>query len=164
MIGRPYLKGQGNSSKDTVVDIVKRLFSQSTVASFDGGQQRAFNLEDVVDKSLLIFPDLPQQLSRVLGNVVPECSDAGGRVVRWSTAIWANILRNELPAIALQCVVACHNLRDCVGADDKEGAVTSMREVEVAFRKSARVGRVKWTGNRQGVREASEEGHVRRSL
>ena len=162
----PFLKGEANTGKGTVVDVVKSMFPKNAVASFDGGRQRGFNLEDVVDKRLVIFPDLPKELSNVLaqdvflsmvsaeslsvarkyrgplnvdwnvpglmaGNELPSYEDRGGRVVRrlvvfsFDTLVnkrdaWlkGKIIADELPSIALQCVVACHNLRDRVGADE----------------------------------------------
>ena len=47
---------------------IKRLRFHKTVflPTFNGGPQANFNLEDVVDGRLLIFPDLPKDLDRVL--------------------------------------------------------------------------------------------------
>jgi hypothetical protein len=66
----PFLKGEANTGKGTVVDIIKSMFPKSAVASFDGGRQSTFNLEDVVQKRLLIFPDLPKHLDKVLAQDV----------------------------------------------------------------------------------------------
>jgi phage/plasmid-associated DNA primase len=65
------------------------------------------------------------------GNIVPSYDDEGGRVVRRlavfpfdtlvtnrDTRLKSKILTDELPSIALQCVVACHDLRERVGDDE----------------------------------------------
>jgi hypothetical protein len=61
-----FLKGEANTGKGTVVDIIKALFPPESVSSFDGGRQPTFNLEDSVTKRLLLFPDVPKDLNQVL--------------------------------------------------------------------------------------------------
>ena len=62
----PFLKGEGDTGKGTVIDLVVSMFPGGEVASYDGGCQVDFGREGVVDKRLLVFPDVPKNLERVL--------------------------------------------------------------------------------------------------
>lgn len=76
----PLLKGEGDTGKSTVIDIVKAMFSRGEVASYDSGRQQTFGLEDIYDKRLLLFPDIPKRLDVVL----PEdkmCSMVSGESI-----------------------------------------------------------------------------------
>ncbi len=42
------------------------MFPVGEVASYDSGRQQIFGLEDIYDKRLLLFPDIPARLDLVL--------------------------------------------------------------------------------------------------
>jgi hypothetical protein len=61
----PYLKGEGDTGKSTVIDIVRAMFPLDEVASYDSGRQQTFGLEDIYDKRLLLlFPDIPARCAK----------------------------------------------------------------------------------------------------
>ena len=94
-----------------MLDIVRAMFPVGEVASYDSGRQQIFGLEDIYDKRLLLFPDIPARLYLVLhedkmctmvsgeslcknktalevpallaGNHIPSYKDVVGRIVRW---------------------------------------------------------------------------------
>ena len=62
----PFLKGEGDTGKSTVLDIVRAMFPVGEDASYDSRRQQIFSLEDIYDKRLLLFPDIPSRLDLVL--------------------------------------------------------------------------------------------------
>jgi hypothetical protein len=62
----PFLKGDANTGKSTVIDIVSRMFPVGGVGSITGTQEGTFGLEALFTKRLVIIPDMPKGFSKKL--------------------------------------------------------------------------------------------------
>lgn len=76
----PFLKGEGDTGKSTIVDIVRAMFPTEEVVSYDSGRQQTFGLEDIYDKRLLLFPDIPRRLDQCLAED-KMCSMVSGELL-----------------------------------------------------------------------------------
>lgn len=63
----PFMKGDANTGKGTVCDLVKQMFPPSSVGVIGGTQEQTFGLESLHTKRLVMIPDLPKKFSHILG-------------------------------------------------------------------------------------------------
>jgi hypothetical protein len=62
----PFLKGDANTGKGTVCDLVKRMFSPGSVGVITATQEGTFGLEGLYRKRLVMIPDLPKKFSKLV--------------------------------------------------------------------------------------------------
>jgi phage/plasmid-associated DNA primase len=105
---QPFLKGDGNTGKSSVLDLIRKMFPGGSVAVLSSNFEGKFGLENWVDKRCVIAPDIPARLDRVLDQTdwqamvsgdpvsVPRKNRKAIQVPAWKpTAIWAG---NHLPS------------------------------------------------------------------
>ena len=62
----PFIKGDANTGKSTVADIVKYMFPPGSVGVISANQEEKFGLEPLSNKRAVMIPDLPKKFSKVL--------------------------------------------------------------------------------------------------
>ena len=62
----PFMKGDANTGKGTVCDLVKRMFSPGSVGVITATQEEKFGLEGLYQKRLVMIPDLPKKFSKIV--------------------------------------------------------------------------------------------------
>ena len=62
----PYLKGDAGTGKSTVLNLVKTMLPVGTVGCVGSTHEAKFGLETLVGKRVVMFPDVPRELSKVL--------------------------------------------------------------------------------------------------
>jgi phage/plasmid-associated DNA primase len=65
----PFLKGDANTGKGTVCDLVKRMFSPGSVGVITATQEGTFGLEGLYRKRLVMIPDLPKKFSKLVNQL-----------------------------------------------------------------------------------------------
>jgi hypothetical protein len=62
----PFLKGDANTGKGTVCDLIKRMFPTGTTGVITATQEQTFGLEALFSKRVAIIPDLPTKFSKII--------------------------------------------------------------------------------------------------
>ena len=62
----PFLKGDANTGKGTVCDLIKRMFPTGTTGVITATQEQTFGLEALFSKRLVVIPDLPKKFSKII--------------------------------------------------------------------------------------------------
>ncbi len=62
----PYLIGDANTGKSTIVETIQKLFPFMYVGVISANQELVFGLEGVSSKRLIVIPDAPREMSKVL--------------------------------------------------------------------------------------------------
>ena len=61
-----FLKGDGDTGKSTVLDIIKMMFPPGSVGCITANKEQTFGLEGLYDKRVVMIPDMPQHFSKIL--------------------------------------------------------------------------------------------------
>jgi hypothetical protein len=61
-----FLKGDGNTGKSTVLDLIRGMFPPSSVGAITSSFEPHFGLENLYRKRIVMVPDMPKQFSKVL--------------------------------------------------------------------------------------------------
>ena len=62
----PFLKGDANTGKGTVAEVIIAMLPSNQVGCIDSSRQKKFGLESLVSKRLVMFPDAPPNLHETL--------------------------------------------------------------------------------------------------
>jgi hypothetical protein len=62
----PLLKGDANTGKSTVAELVKEMFPAGQVGAITATQEKTFGLESLYQKRLILIPDLPKKFSLIV--------------------------------------------------------------------------------------------------
>ena len=62
----PFLKGDANTGKSTVIKLVSKMFPAGSVGSITANLEGGFGLESLFAKRLVTIPDLPENFAKVL--------------------------------------------------------------------------------------------------
>lgn len=62
----PFLYGDSNTGKSTLLNVIKAMFSVEGIAIMSSNTEGTFGLESKHDRELLMFCDTPKEMSRVL--------------------------------------------------------------------------------------------------
>lgn len=102
-----YIKGQANTGKSTIVEIIQSLFNNKDVGTISSNLEAKFGLQNLYDKKLVVAPDLPQDITNVLDRVIFQSMISGENIsiprksrdalsVKWNTPLIfaANFLPN----------------------------------------------------------------------
>jgi hypothetical protein len=61
-----FLKGDANTGKSTVLDIIKHMFPPSSTGVVTATQEKTFGLESIYQKRVVMIPDMPKKLSKLI--------------------------------------------------------------------------------------------------
>ena len=93
----PFLLGEGNTGKGTVLRILISMFESSRVASMSAASRQSFQLQSLVKKQVIVFQDIPGELQGILPDTVfttlvsgelidiATMYDGIGETVQWNT-------------------------------------------------------------------------------
>jgi hypothetical protein len=103
----PFILGDANTGKSTVLHIVSKMFPAGAVANISANHEKQFGLEKLVNARLILCPDLPDDMRKVLSQTewqscvsgefvsVPRKNKVALSVPEWSAPFfWAG---NNLP-------------------------------------------------------------------
>ncbi|KAI8584864.1 hypothetical protein BDZ88DRAFT_456542 [Geranomyces variabilis] len=62
----PYLLGESNTGKSTIVNVVKAMYAPHSVAAISATHEQQFGLDNLHDKELIIIPEVPSNLHKIL--------------------------------------------------------------------------------------------------
>ncbi len=74
------LIGDANTGKSTIIEAIQKLFPQGSVAPITANQEVTFGLQGMEKKRLLIFPDIPAKLSKILDQTTFQSMVSGDPV------------------------------------------------------------------------------------
>lgn len=61
-----FLKGDGNTGKSTLLELIAKMFPSASVGSITSSFEPHFGLENLYRKRIVLVPDMPKQFSKVL--------------------------------------------------------------------------------------------------
>ena len=61
-----FLKGDANTGKSTVLKLIKKMFPVGSVGCVTATQEKTFGLESIYQKRLVLIPDMPTKLSKLI--------------------------------------------------------------------------------------------------
>ena len=76
----PFIKGDADTGKSSVVDIVKCMFPPGSVGVISANQEATFGLESLSNKRAVLIPDLPKKFSKVLDQTLFQSMVTGEAV------------------------------------------------------------------------------------
>jgi hypothetical protein len=62
----PFLKGDANTGKSTVLNLIRSMFPAGSVGVITASQEAKFGLESLYQKRLVLIPDLPRNFSKMI--------------------------------------------------------------------------------------------------
>ena len=102
----PFLKGDANTGKSTVIEIVQKMFPSNRIGVISANNEKKFGLETLHDKLLVVAPDIPKKMQDVFEQTILQAAVGGEYVnipqknkqalsVKWSAPqLWAG---NNMP-------------------------------------------------------------------
>ncbi len=75
-----FIKGQANTGKSTVMNIVKKLFCDSEIGTITANFEGVFGLQNIYNKRLVVVPDMPQNIDQILDRSVLQSLITGESV------------------------------------------------------------------------------------
>jgi hypothetical protein len=62
----PFLKGDANTGKGTIFDIITKMFPAGSVGAITATQEKSFGLEGLYKKRVVMIPDLPKDFHKLI--------------------------------------------------------------------------------------------------
>jgi hypothetical protein len=85
----PFILGDANTGKSTVLELVSKMFPQGSVSNISANHEKQFGLESLVDARLVLCPDLPDNMAKVLAQTE-----------------WQSCISGEFVSVPRKCKVA----------------------------------------------------------
>jgi phage/plasmid-associated DNA primase len=63
---QPFLKGSANTGKSTIIEIIQSFFHTRDIGSISSNFEGTFGLQNIYDKRVIICPDIPFNIKKVL--------------------------------------------------------------------------------------------------
>jgi hypothetical protein len=76
----PFLKGDANTGKSTLIDLVSSMFPRTSVGVISANQEQTFGLETLYQKRLILSPDIPKNFSQVFNQYTFQSCISGEQV------------------------------------------------------------------------------------
>ena len=117
----PFILGDANTGKSSILDIVERWFPPMVVGTMDGSKCEKFGLENLHDKLVVFFRDLEQGFKRILPQAIWQSMVTGEDVninVKFKTPL---IKKWQIPMIGCGNVLFDYN--DTSGSASRRLAV-----------------------------------------
>jgi hypothetical protein len=76
----PFLKGDANTGKSTLMDLVSSMFPRTSVGVISANQEQTFGLETLYQKRLILSPDIPKNFSQVFNQYTFQSCISGEQV------------------------------------------------------------------------------------